>query len=64
MRDILKEIQSGDFAREWIAENRAGQENFKRMRAEQADTQVEKVGKDIVNVEFETIPNVKDPTHK
>ena len=38
MRQILKEIQSGDFAREWIAENRAGQENFKRMRAEQADT--------------------------
>jgi branched-chain amino acid transport system substrate-binding protein len=25
---------------------------------------VDKVGKDIVNVEFETIPNVKDPTHK
>ncbi len=44
MRQILKEIQSGDFAREWIAENRAGQENFKRMRAEQADTQVEHVG--------------------
>ena len=36
MREILREIQSGDFAREWIAENRAGQENFKRMRAEQA----------------------------
>jgi ketol-acid reductoisomerase len=44
MRKILAEIQSGDFAREWIAENRAGQENFKRMRAEQADTQVEHVG--------------------
>ena len=44
MRKILSEIQSGDFAREWIAENRAGQENFKRMRAEQADTQVEHVG--------------------
>jgi ketol-acid reductoisomerase len=44
MRQILKEIQDGDFAREWIAENRAGQENFKRMRAEQADTQVESVG--------------------
>ncbi|MCW3030246.1 MAG: ketol-acid reductoisomerase, partial [Solirubrobacterales bacterium] len=41
MRQILKEIQSGDFAREWIAENRAGQENFLRMRAEQADTQIE-----------------------
>ena len=44
MRQILAEIQSGDFAREWIAENRAGQESFKRMRAEQADTQVEHVG--------------------
>ncbi len=44
MRQILKEIQSGDFAREWIAENRAGQENFKRMRAEQAASQVEHVG--------------------
>ncbi|HEY3970958.1 MAG TPA: ketol-acid reductoisomerase [Solirubrobacteraceae bacterium] len=44
MRQILKEIQDGDFAREWIAENRAGQENFKRMRAEQADSQVEHVG--------------------
>ncbi len=44
MRQILKEIQDGDFAREWIAENRAGQENFKRMRAEQADKQIEHVG--------------------
>ena len=44
MKQILAEIQSGDFAREWIAENRAGQENFLRMRAEQADTQVEQVG--------------------
>ncbi|HEY7893232.1 MAG TPA: ketol-acid reductoisomerase [Solirubrobacteraceae bacterium] len=47
MRKILAEIQSGDFAREWIAENRAGQENFKRMRAEQAATQVEAVGKEL-----------------
>src|SRR6476659_393037 len=47
MKRILDEIQSGDFAREWIAENRAGQENFKRMRAEQADTQVEHTGKEL-----------------
>jgi ketol-acid reductoisomerase len=47
MRKILQEIQSGDFAREWIAENRAGQENFKRMRAEQAATQVEDVGREL-----------------
>jgi ketol-acid reductoisomerase len=47
MKAILGEIQSGDFAREWIAENRAGQENFKRMRAEQAGTEVEKVGEEL-----------------
>jgi ketol-acid reductoisomerase len=47
MRQILKEIQSGDFAREWIAENRAGQESFKRMRAEQAAGQVEQVGREL-----------------
>src|SRR6201991_1784785 len=47
MKQLLKEIQSGDFAREWIAENRAGQENFKRMRDEQAGHQVEIVGKDL-----------------
>jgi len=47
MRDVLGEIQSGAFAREWIAENRAGQENFKRMRAEQADHQIEREGKEL-----------------
>jgi ketol-acid reductoisomerase len=47
MKELLGQIQSGDFAREWIAENRAGQENFKRMRAEQAGHQVEVVGKEL-----------------
>jgi ketol-acid reductoisomerase len=47
MRQVLQEIQSGDFAREWIAENRAGQENFKRMRSEQAGHQVELVGREL-----------------
>jgi ketol-acid reductoisomerase len=47
MRKILAEIQSGDFAREWIAENRAGQESFKRMRAEQTGTQIERVGEEL-----------------
>jgi ketol-acid reductoisomerase len=47
MRKILAEIQSGDFAREWIAENRAGQESFKRMRDEQARSQVEEVGQEL-----------------
>src|SRR4051794_7369656 len=47
MRGILKEIQSGDFAREWIAENRAGQENFKRMREEQQSSQIEQEGREL-----------------
>jgi ketol-acid reductoisomerase len=47
MKRILGEIQSGEFAREWIAENRAGQENFQRMRAEQASSQIEGVGKEL-----------------
>ncbi len=47
MKQILNEIQSGDFAREWIAENRAGQENFLRMREEQTDTQIESTGQEL-----------------
>ena len=47
MKKLLGEIQSGDFAREWIAENRTGQENFKRMREEQGGHQVEVVGREL-----------------
>jgi ketol-acid reductoisomerase len=47
MKKILEEIQSGEFAREWIAENRAGQENFLRMREEQAGTLIEREGKEL-----------------
>ncbi len=47
MKKLLSDIQSGDFAREWIAENRAGQENFKRMREEQGGHQVEVVGREL-----------------
>jgi ketol-acid reductoisomerase len=58
MKDILGEIQSGDFAREWIAETRAGQENFQRMRAEGQGHQIEREGKELrshmdwINTEF------------
>jgi ketol-acid reductoisomerase len=47
MKELLGQIQSGEFAREWIAENRAGQENFQRMRSEQAGHQVEVIGKEL-----------------
>ena len=44
MKQVLADIQSGDFAREWIAENRAGQENFQRLRAEGKGHQIETEG--------------------
>jgi ketol-acid reductoisomerase len=47
MKQILNEIQSGDFAREWIAENQSGGENFQRLREEGKDHDVEIVGKDL-----------------
>jgi ketol-acid reductoisomerase len=47
MKEILGEIQSGQFAREWIAENNAGQESFQRMRAEQAGKQIEREGAEL-----------------
>ncbi len=47
MKEILGEIQSGEFAREWIAENRAGGENLSRMREEGAEKEIEEVGKDL-----------------
>jgi ketol-acid reductoisomerase len=47
MKKILGEIQSGEFAKEWIAENRAGQESFQRMREEQKDHQVEREGREL-----------------
>jgi ketol-acid reductoisomerase len=47
MKAILGEIQSGEFAKEWIAENRAGQENFNRMREEQKGHQIEREGKEL-----------------
>jgi len=47
MKEILGEIQSGEFAREFIAENKAGNENFDRMRKEGTDHQIEEVGKEL-----------------
>lgn len=47
MRKVLKEIQEGDFASRWIAENKAGRPAFNaRRRIEQA-LPVEKVGKEL-----------------
>jgi ketol-acid reductoisomerase len=47
MKELLADIQSGEFAREWIAENRAGQENFQRLREEQKNHQIEREGREL-----------------
>ena len=47
MKKILGEIQSGDFAREWIAENENGRPNFDRMREAAAKHPIEKVGAEL-----------------
>ncbi len=44
MKKILKEIQSGDFAREWMAENATGGKRFPEMRAKAAKHPIEEVG--------------------
>ncbi len=45
MAKILADIQSGDFAREWVAEYDAGQPNFDKLRAEAKGHQIEQTGK-------------------
>jgi ketol-acid reductoisomerase len=47
MRKVLADIQSGEFAREWIAENRAGQESFQRLRDEQREHSIENEGREL-----------------
>jgi ketol-acid reductoisomerase len=47
MRGVLKDIQTGKFAREWILENAAGRPFFNRLRELEAAHPVEKVGKEL-----------------
>ena len=44
MKKILAEIQSGQFAREWILENQANRAGFLAMRKRDAEHQIEEVG--------------------
>ena len=45
MRRILRDIQDGSFAKEWMAENDQGRKRFLQMRQEANDHQIEEVGK-------------------
>ena len=45
MKKILREIQTGQFAREWILENQAGRPVFDKLRAEGREHPIEEVGR-------------------
>jgi ketol-acid reductoisomerase len=47
MKKILSEIQSGQFARDWMAENKAGRHKFLAMREAQQNQLIETVGADL-----------------
>ncbi len=47
MKKILAEVQSGEFAHEWMNENRAGRKKFLAMREEGAKSQIETVGAEL-----------------
>ena len=47
MKQVLKEIQDGTFARDWILENQTGCTHFLAQRRIEAQSQLEQVGKDL-----------------
>jgi ketol-acid reductoisomerase len=47
MQDILSDIQSGRFAKDWVLENEAGGASFLAMRRREAELRVEKVGAEL-----------------
>ena len=47
MKKVLAEVQSGEFANQWMAENEAGRHKFLEMRAKGADHLIEKVGSEL-----------------
>ncbi len=47
MKRILEEVQSGQFAREWILENRANQPTFQALRRRERNHPIEKIGREL-----------------
>ena len=47
MKEVLKDIQSGRFTKQWMDEHKSGQKNFLKMRADLAKHPIEKVGKEL-----------------
>ena len=67
MKKILREIQSGAFAREWILENQAGKPMFDKLREEGARHPIEDVGRslrDMMSWIRDAKKDSSDPTKK
>ena len=47
MEAILEEIQNGEFAREWIAENQAGRPAYTQLHAAESEREIEAVGEEL-----------------
>ena len=47
MKKVLAAVQDGSFAREWIAENDEGRPRFNRLRRENAEHPIERVGEEL-----------------
>ena len=47
MKKVLQNIQSGQYAKEWIAEMEEGEANLKRVRSEQRNQMIEQVGEEL-----------------
>lgn len=47
MKKVLKEIQDGTFAKNWLLENQVGRPNFNATRRMEAEHPIEKVGKEL-----------------
>ena len=47
MKTILEEVQSGEFAKEWMKENSDGLPNLTKMRSQLGDHKIESVGKEL-----------------
>jgi ketol-acid reductoisomerase len=47
MKQILKDIQDGSFAKEWMAENDEGRQRFLQLRTDANEHQIETVGREL-----------------
>jgi ketol-acid reductoisomerase len=61
MQQILGDIQSGEFASEWIAENESGRHNFMKLRGQATGHEIERVGDELRSM-MDWLPKRNVPT--